>query len=434
MARIYPFPALRYNPERAELSQVVTQPYDKITPEMQGRYYRNSPCNLVRIILGKSQAGDDGRNDVYTRAAAFYEQWRQDKILMQDAAPGLYLYSQTFRPPGNGREYERRGLIALGQLEDYERGVVFRHEQTLSHPKADRLNLLRATRAHFEQLLMLYSDPLGEIEGCLSPEGKPQINLRDEYGVLNQVWTIRDAEIIEAIRRKMRDKKLIIADGHHRYETALNYRDQRRAVTATNGTSDDAPFERVMMTFVKMESEGLVILPTHRVVFGLPGFDWQRLMRAARKYFDVEELGQKIAPARITSLLSEAGSQGTAIVAASAGHSCLLRFKPGSADEALSAFSPRQRRLDVVLLHKILLQRVLGISEESIRKQEHIAFVREINEALQQVSTGANVAFLMNPVTVEQVREIAFAGEVMPQKSTDFYPKLLSGLVMYALE
>src|SRR6266705_638101 len=262
MARIYPFAALRYNSERVELSQVVTQPYDKITPEMQERYYRNSPCNLVRIILGKSEAGDGGGNNVYSRAAAFYEQWRRDRILMQDTAPGLYLYCQTFRPPSDGREYERRGFIALGKLGDYDRGVVFRHEQTLSQPKADRLNLLRATRAHFEQLFMLYSDPLGEIEGLLSPNGSPQIDLRDEYGVLNQVWTIRDAEVIEAIRRKMGDKKLIIADGHHRYETALNYRDECRAGAATTGSNENAPFERVMMTFVKMESEGVVILPT----------------------------------------------------------------------------------------------------------------------------------------------------------------------------
>src|ERR1700730_4986519 len=233
MAYIAPFRAFRYNPARVDLTQVVTQPYDKITPEMQNRYYDADPHNLVRIILGKPQPNDHGEENIYTRAAASFRDWRRQALLVQDPEQSLYQYVQRFQPPGGGAELERRGFIGLGKIEDYSAGIVYRHEQTLAKPKADRLELLRTTRAHFGQLFMLYSDPEGQIDGALPPDvggAEDRVELRDEYGVSHQLRQVSDSGLIETVRAKMRDKKLIIADGHHRYETAMNYRNERRGM------------------------------------------------------------------------------------------------------------------------------------------------------------------------------------------------------------
>ncbi len=453
MAHIEPFRALRYDPARVALPSVVTQPYDKITPEMQDRYYASSPYNLVRIILGKQQTGDHPGESTYTRAADFFRDWRRQGIFLQDTQPSFYVYSQRFAIPGGNREAERRGFIALGRLEDYSARVVFRHEQTLAKPKADRLDLLRATRAHFGQIFMLYSDPAQEIEGLLSSENSSDIETRDEYGVLHCVRKISDPALIELVRGKMREKKLIIADGHHRYETALNYRDERRSMAASavvagvprerssredvahSSQAENAPYELVMMTFVNLDSPGLVILPTHRVVHGLSSFSADQFCDKARAYFSVEEVDPEIDPGRATAILHEAGRVGTALLAVSADRAFLLDRPKVFDSELFAGLSLRQQSLDVVQLHKCLLEAVLGISEESIRNQQNIRYVRETSDALAQVRRGeANVAFLMNPVHMKQVRDIAFADEVLPQKSTDFYPKLLSGLTIYALE
>ena len=437
MASINPFRALRYDPSRVSLSQVVTQPYDKITPEMREGYYGASPYNLVRVILGKSSPSDQPGDNVYTRAAGFFHDWRRQGILVPDSQPSIYLYVQRFTAPGGKAELERRGFIGLGGIEDYSAGVVFRHEQTLSKPKADRLDLLRATRAHFGQIFMLYSDPAGEMDALLHPAGPPDMQTDDEYGVSHQVWRVSAAEVTESLCGRMLDKKLIIADGHHRYETALNYRNERRAQAEAAGANADleAPYERVMMTFVNMDSPGLVILPTHRVVHGLSSFSSKEFRDQSRAFFRVEEIDPEFDAARATSILHKAGESGTAILAVSANRAFLLDHPKAADSKIFAGLSQRQQGLDVVQLHRCLLEGVLGLSEESIRNQQNLSYIRDADEALARVRRGAaNVAFLMNPARMEQVRDIAFAGEVLPQKSTDFYPKLLSGLTIYALE
>jgi uncharacterized protein (DUF1015 family) len=453
MAHIAPFRALRYDPVRVSLPQVLTQPYDKITPEMQDRYYAASPHNLVRIILGKQQPTDHARDNKYTRAAEFFRDWRRQGTFLQDAQPALYLYLQHFTIPGSRTEVERRGFVALGRIEDYSAGIVFRHEQTLAKPKADRLELLRATRAHFGQIFMLYSDPAAEIDSVLAPGDNPDVEARDEYGVLHRVWKIADPSLINLVRGKMRDKRLIIADGHHRYETALTYRNERRAMAASAsaggvprehssenllprpGEPENAPYELVMMTFINMESPGLVILPTHRIVHGLTSFTADALHDGARAYFSVEDVDPSIDAARANAILREAGQTGTALLAVTANRAFLLDTPQAIGSNTFAGLSLRQQSLDVAQLHKCLLEGVLGISEKAICEQQHIGYSRDTGEALAQVRRGAaNVAFLMNPVHIQQVRDIALAGEVLPQKSTDFYPKLLSGLTIYALE
>jgi uncharacterized protein (DUF1015 family) len=442
MAIISPFRAWRYDPEQVSVQQVVTQPYDKITPAMQEQYYQASPYNLVRIILGKRQPADSDSDNVYTRAAESFQDWRQTSILRRDPEPSIYRYAQNFAIPGPaGAERqvraERHGFIALGRIEQYSANVVFRHEQTLAKPKADRLDLLRANRAHFGQIFMLYGGS-GKVDALLSsaipPQRTPEIEVTDEYSVVHRVWKISDPSVVASVQDQMREKKLIIADGHHRYETALTYRNERRA-TADTSSGIPAPYDSVMMTFVDMDPAGLVILPTHRLVFGLPSFPAAQFEGDARKFFNVEQVDPSIDATRATTILKNAGHAGTALLAVTADRALLLHTPKAIGTPIFGKFSLRQQSLDVVQLHKCLLEAALHISEEALRNQDNVSYCRETSEALDQVRTGkVQIAFLMNPVRIEQVRDIAFAGEVLPQKSTDFYPKLLSGLTIYALD
>jgi len=441
MARIYQFRAWRYNPSVVKLDDVVTQPYDKISPSMQQAYYQRSPFNLVRIILGLPELFDAERGEsVYTRAARDFKAWREQGVLVQEKDPCIFAYSQRFRVPGTSEVKERRGFIALGKLHEYADQVVFRHEQTLSKPKSDRLNLLKATHAHFGQIFMLYSDPAGSVEKILYDESGPaEAEVTDEYGVLHRVWRVSDPTAIRLLSTAMADKKLIIADGHHRYETALNYSKEHavgvpaKAEYGVNNLPQPAyPEAAVMMTFVNMDSDGLVILPTHRVVHSLPGFDPAAFAVAAEEFFTVVPLLAAEAAGYIELLGKQVG---TAFVAVTGSGAFLLRSKPEAVAAALADLPERQRNLDLSHLHSIILDRLLGLDEEKVREQTNLRYLRDAGEAVDLVRRGeANVAFLTNPVSMEQLREVAFAGDVMPQKSTDFFPKLLSGLAIYALD
>ena len=432
MAEIFPFAALRYDASKVRLADVVTQPYDKISPQMQESYYRASPYNLVRIILGQPEGEETSGNNRYTQAADYLKTWRDQGTLVQDSSPSIYAYSQRFLVPETSQTVERRGFIGVGRLYDYAEKIVFRHEQTLAKPKSDRLNLLRATHAHFGQIFMMYSDPAQTIDSLLFSDRYEWQEVTDEYGVLHRLRRVTDPSVLNIVQTEMADKKLIIADGHHRYETALNFRGEAAASSnACMKTSAD----RVMMTFVNMDSPGLVILPTHRVVFGLKNFDRGQFLDKAGKFYEVQDIG-KVDASQATKALAESGKRANSFVAATKTGNFLLTAKPDNAAHIPAEFSPRQKKLDVVQLHSLLLERSLGISREQVTNQQHIRYLRSAEEALSSVKNdpGINVAFLMNPVSIDQVREVAFAGEVLPQKSTDFYPKLLSGLTIYLLE
>ncbi len=448
MARIYPFRAWRYNPALVRLEDVVTQPYDKISPAMQQAYYQRSPYNLVRIILGLPELFDAEKGEsVYTRAARDFRTWREQGVLIQEKEHCVFAYAQRFTAPGTQAVNERRGFIALGRLHEYSEEVVFRHEETLSGPKADRLKLLKATRAHFGQIFMLYSDPAGTVERLLfDPSGPADAELTDEFGVLHRIWRVNDPATLRLLLSAMEDKKLIIADGHHRYETALNYsRAFASEFAAKHGTErteaefspgyipqPEFPEAAVMMTFVNMDADGLVILPTHRVVHGLAAFDARHFARAAAQFFTVKE----VPAADVFSYLEILKAhKGTAFVAITRTGALLLQARPEAVPAALADIPERRRRLDLIQLHALLIERTLGVDAEKIREETNLKYLRDAGEAVDQVRRGeANIAFLTNPVTVGQIREVAFAGEVMPQKSTDFYPKLLSGLAIYALD
>jgi len=411
LARIFPFQPYRYSAKAGPVENLVTQPYDKISPEMQARYLSLSPYNLVRLILGERFPSDTGADNVYTRAAGLLRDWIEAGILDRDAEPGLYAYFQKFTVPDTGETRERKGFIGLGAVEDYSAGVVHRHEQTLSGPKKDRMELLRHTRAHFGQIFMLYPDPELAIDQMLdhaTADAPPLITVEDEYDAIHRVWKIWEPRTIARIGGLMAEKKLLIADGHHRYETALAFRKE-------NPGLKDA--EKVMMTFVNTHSPGLEILATHRVLGGLAEFDPTRFANAiqARRLANMEELKrtlQNAAPGKIRIGLALA-----------------------SGEVRLYERDRKAGELDVRVLHEELLGGVLGISEDAVREQKHIEYVRGLDAACTKVrQDGAQIAFLLEPATIQQVADVAFSGGVMPQKSTDFYPKLLSGLTIYKLE
>ncbi len=435
MAEVLPFRAVHYNRQMiSRLDKVVTQPYDKISPEMQTRYYDLAPHNLVRIIRGRHLPNDGPHENVYTRAAGHFRQWMEERVLVCEAQPALYPYYQEYALPRHaGLTLQRRGFIALLRLQDYSARVVHRHEETLSGPKADRLELLRATRAHFGQIFMLYSDPEGAIEAALEAQDPVWQYAEDEYGTSHSVWRVTDPLTIEKVAEAMIGKKLVIADGHHRYETALAYRDLCRAQLIS-----DERAEYVMVTLVRMETPGLTILPTHRVVHSLSGFHWQRFAAGSRVFFDWEDVpawgGDRQG---FVEYVAEAGRERPALgVYAAPGKLALLRLrKDADLPRLLPDLPDSQRSLDVVILHRLLLEGVLGIDRQAVREEKNLHYVRELEAAIREVNEGkAQMCFLMNPTPVAAVYENALAGVPMPQKSTDFYPKLLSGLTIYWLD
>ena len=443
MAQVFPFRALRYNPALVPVERVLTQPYDKISRAMQDKYYAADPHNLVTVEKGRSNSGDTPENNLYTRAATALSDWIAGGILRQDPGPCFYAYSQEYAVPGTEERRLRRGFIGAGRLEEYSAGVVFRHEQTLSGPKADRLELLRHTETHTGQLFMLYSDPRRRVDEILTQveSSTPDTELCDEYGVIHRLWMVSSSPHISEIRLAMADQQLVIADGHHRYETALAYRDECRA--RAGKTDPDAAFERVMMTFINSSSEGLTILATHRVVAHIHDFSWPAFRRHLEPWFAAEEfpLSNDANNAeqlkRLLSCLPSARSRRAIGVYPAADRArrafYLLTLRPGvNLPALLPNVSPLQRELDVVLLHEGILEPALGITPQAITAEAHLTYEREATAALDAVDSGrAQVCFLLNPCEVEQVMKIATAGEVLPQKSTDFYPKLLSGITMY---
>jgi uncharacterized protein (DUF1015 family) len=466
MARLYPFRALRYDPARVNLEAVVTQPYDKITPAMQQRYYDASPYSLVRVILGKHEPGDTEPQDflppgekahnVYTRAAEYLHDWRKDRILAEESEPAIYGYSQTYTVPGTDEIRERRGFIALGHLYDYAEKVVYRHEQTFPKHKSDRMALFKATRAYCEQIYMLYSDPAFTAEKLIFEGSFPNgfddnpadLAITDEYGVVHKLWKLTDPHLINLLLTAMRDKKLIIADGHHRYETSVAYAKERSAqlrLPLNQPRDEDEklspghlpipsfPEAAMMMTFVNMDAPGITILPTHRVVEGIENFSSPDFITKASALFAVKELEDLSLPSDLLDILAQ--SPGDSFIAVTGDGNYLLTPKPESIAPLLTRLPAKQRQLGVAQLHAVVLDQLLGLTEDKIRATGHIQYLREAAEAVSLVESGeANIAFLIKPITLDQLKDVSLSGEVMPQKSTDFYPKLLSGLAIYALD
>lgn len=422
MANIIPFTGIRYNQSKVELERVIAPPYDVISPEQQNAYYKKSPYNVIRLILGREE-------DRYASAAQHLKKWLEEKILERDDAPALYMLAQIFTD-AQGNSITRKGFIGACELVELDKGVVLPHEKTLSKPKADRLNLMKATQANFSQIFGLYGDPDRRIDDITNNIGQqaPIIDL-DFEGVNNKVWRIDRREDVEFISTVMQDKQILIADGHHRYETALAYRELRKKENPDHTGKE--PYNYVMMFCTNMYDPGLVIYPTHRVLHSLQNYDGNILLNELKKYYTVEPLDSA---AELLKKLAAIKRYAFGYVYPGSYNLVYLK-QPEKAQELLPDEIPSEvKALDVALLHSHIIGKILNISVEAQEQKLYLDYVKDFDETVMAVESGkVQAAFIMNPTPIDQVRSVAEAGHTMPQKSTYFYPKLVSGFVMNPL-
>jgi len=424
LAEIKPFKGIFYNNIVGNIASVVAPPYDVISEEDQKRLHKESKYNVVRLILPQGSPASK-----YTIASKTFTEWLGQGVLVRDAEPAIYIYEQEYDFKTTRKR--RIGFIALAKIEDFSSGKIKAHEKTLKGPKADRLKLLRACRANFSQIFSLFSDPDLEIDNILSKHTKttPRIDIAID-GVSHRLWNLSDAEEIEIITDIISNKSLFIADGHHRYETALNYRNEMRQITGDN--SGEAPFDYTMMMFVNMDSDGLSIFPTHRILKNLPKINFDKFRQNLEQVFDVESVSSS---KKLFAGLEENASKHALGMYLGKDSYYLLKVK--DEDKLVELLHGDQSRawklLDVTILHQIIINRILGFGGTNVEKG--IKFTINEDEAINLVSSGKyQMAFFLNPTSINSVRAIADNGETMPQKSTYFYPKLLSGLVFNKLE
>ena len=440
MADIRPFRGVLYNSGKVgELKSVMAPPYDVIPPAKQDELYERHPHNVIRLILGKINPDDTDSNNRYTRAAAEFKAWMGSGVLVKDQSPAIYYYMQSFNLP-SGAVQTRKGFIALSKIEEFGKGVR-PHEKTLSGPKADRLKLMQACKSNLSCIFSLYSSPMLEINKVLdaATEGHdPIIDVTDDDGIVNRLWRVDDPEVLATVTRSMKSKALFIADGHHRYETALNYRNLMREKEANH--TGDAPYDYVMMYFSNMDDTGMTIWPTHRVIHSLKGFDGKAFLAQCAKYFDIEEFpcaggAEEQARKSFLARLESAGAEKTTFGLHVKGVDTyyILSIKATSTmDSVFGDTIPEVfKGLDVTVLHSLVFAKILGLTQEAQEKQENLIYVKSSAEALSAMADEKNqLVFLLNATKIEQVKGVAEEGFVMPQKSTYFYPKLLSGVVI----
>lgn len=427
MAEIRPFRGLRYHLD--DLAAVVTPPYDVISPAQQAAYYDRHPLNIIRLELGRIEPGDDKLANVYSRAAAAFARWRLEGDLREDPAPALYIYQQQFSV--NGQSYTRTSVIGRVRLHPWEDGVILPHERTLAKPKDDRLRLLRACAANLSPIMALYDDPKKNISKMLAKaaKGKPLAALTDDVGEQHALWAMTDPATVTKVMAALAPAKLFIADGHHRYETALAYRDE--VAELHRGLVADEAANFVMMALVATNDPGLVVLPTHRLLKNLPNAAVTDLPHALGRFWTLEPLENTSAD-DVVARLATAGTDASAAVVATRDRIWLARIAPAG-QERLRATgeSAAWQALDVAAVHELIVDAALGIPRDAVATSDAISYTRDAAQALAAVQDGtAQIAILLNPTRPEQVRDVASAGGRMPQKSTFFYPKLITGLVI----
>jgi uncharacterized protein (DUF1015 family) len=441
MATVIPFRGVHFNVKRAgKIDDLVCPPYDIISREHQQALYRRSPYNVIRLEYGLASPGDTESDNRYTRAAATLEDWFRTDILRRDSEPAFYIYEMEYED--GGRTKNLRGFICLVRIEGYESGIIKPHETTLSGPKTDRLNLLRACRASFSQIYSLISDPQGAIGALLSSVTRnPEKEVASDDGVIHRVWIITDKKAIESIIQETEKTPIFIADGHHRYDTALNYRNERRAAAGSYSGSEG--FNYVPMFLARIEDPGLTILPAHRALFNLADFHPRTFEESLSRYFNVERIdfSRKTEPVDRRTVLDtmahRADHSHVFGMRVKGEHSYYLLTLRNETDmEAIIPHkNPAYRRLDVSILHHLIIDNLLGIAMETHKLGLNIEYIKEADEAIKRIETGeAEVIFLMNPTKVGEVRDVASTGERMPQKATYFYPKLLTGMVMNVID
>ena len=435
MANIRPFRGLRYNPDKnCDLSDVITAPYDRIHEKEQAAYYEQSAYNFTRIIQGKHTPEDDATNNVYTRAQCYVRNWRAEDVLIRDPDPVLYVIEQRFTTP-DGTKHVRLGVTAALELTTFDEGVVLPHEYTMRGPKVDRLNLTIATQTAWGHIFILYPDAQAEINKLIQPfldAHMPAIVYDKviEPDVEQNFWVITDPEVIAEVVDVMAEHgPLIIADGHHRYETALGYRDDMRKQHPD--APADAAFNYVLTTLVSMDDPDLVVLPTHRLIHSYIGMDSKALLSALEPHFDITPFADI---AQLQSAMAEATLEQPRYGFYDGTYSLLTLKSLNIMAELLPDRDPNFRKLDVTVLHEVIIEKTMGLSKESVRQRVNLTYLRDPAPGLAEVDHGgANFLFLLNPTKMAQVHACTAAGERMPQKSTDFYPKIVSGLVALPL-
>lgn len=425
MLQVKPFRAMRFNTQKAgTISSLCCPPYDIISEEQRKAYIAANEHNIIRLELPRGETP-------YETAGATLKEWLAEGVLAQDDKAGIYLYEEEFTVKGETKRV--KGFISLVKLEEFEKEIILPHEETLSKAKADRFNLMSSTYCNFSQIYSLYFDENRKVATIIErlSAGRPDVEFTAEDGIVHRLWCVYEQEEINTVAKLMEDKKAYIADGHHRYETALNFRNHLREQGII--TDDSHLGNYVMMMLVNMEHEGLVVFPTHRIVKNLASFDEQAVLRACEQYFDIEtKHGDMQAP------LEEKYNQGKKSFVLYTGKKewRQLTLKDDKVmTELLPEMSEAYKNLDVSILHTLVLERIFGIDKENMANQVNLRYTRDFDEAIEAVDGGeANCAFIINPTRVSEIAAVAAAKEKMPQKSTYFYPKLITGLVMNKLQ
>jgi uncharacterized protein (DUF1015 family) len=435
MVEVKPFKGITYNKEKIKtLDKVMSPPYDIISDKMQEKLYNNDPYNFVRLILGKINSDDTDKNNRYTRAKKSFEEWMQQVILVQSEKEAIYPYRIEYTLKDEKRTMN--GFFILLKLDkDYK--LVKAHEKTLSKPKADRLNLMRACRANLEPIQLLYIDEKNRLQQSIQRNltDAAMIRVKGYDSFYHSIWKITDKKLIDQIKETLDEQVLFIADGHHRYQTAINFATE---MEKTTGNSDeDAPFHYRMVILANMFDEGLAILPTHRLM--KLSIDKDEVITKLKEYFTVETSPRKTEEKNYNTLIDDIKDK----LEATEDHKFAMLFKDTyyiltlndktAMDKLAQEHSETWRTLDVSILHKIIIEHILGITQDTL--EDHVKYTREDEEAIQLVDDGTfDFSFLMNATKIDELKAIAEAGEHMPQKSTYFLPKMLSGLVIYKME
>ncbi len=434
MADVQPLRGIRYAREIVgDLSQIITPPFDVISPEAQARYYERNPYNVIRLELGKENSEDDLLDNRYTRAASTYAEWRLHGVLRQESVPCYYLYQQEFTH--GGKSYTRTSLLARVRLEPWSARVVLPHEHTMTKLKDDRLHLLQACATNFSPIMCMYEDPQSRMRRLLSSyAANPALQITDEVGEAHRLQPITDAAQIDLIQNFFAERQLYIADGHHRYETALNYRNEE--LTKRKELYKDDAINFVMMALIDIDDPGFLVLPTHRILFNLSPEMLGRLSpQSLERYFTVREPGNATSDELLVEQLAQAAADSPSLVISTPEQNLLLTInEQGRQRMEQSGHSEAWNALDVAIAHLLVLEDLLGISAEDLTKGSYIRFTSEARDALQAVAMRqTQAALLLNPTKVRQVVDVALADDRMPQKSTYYYPKLITGLVLNPL-
>lgn len=424
MAEIKPFRALRFTEKAGDIKTLTCPPYDIISEEQRCAYLETNPHNVIRLELPRGE-------NPYEEAADVLHLWEEQGILKQDAAPALYIYEEEFT--AYGQKNSVKGVICRVKVEDFSKGVVLPHEETLSKAKMDRFHLMQATHCNFSQIYSLYMDEEHTTRSRIDALSKdtPRHEF-DDGAVIHRLWVVNDSLAIQAICDDFAGRKLYIADGHHRYETAINFRNycHEQGICPPGGDAD-----YVMMMLVDMEHPGLVVFPTHRLVRGLKNFDADALLKGCEQYFTVEEMESVQAIEPKLAELYDQGKKAYAFYTGGDRWHLLVLKDIGVMKEILPEKSQALQGLDVSVLHSLVLERVLGIDAENMAQQINLTYTRSFEEAISSVQKGeSQCTFILNPTRVTEIRDVAAAGEKMPQKSTYFYPKLITGLVMNQMD